>query len=260
VVERGRREIALVGSIAIHVAIFAVGIATCASSRDAPDRAPPTIQIVDIQMVAPPAVEHALDDVAGGGGGSPPAITQHAKPKPTKKPPRPRPARPIEPETLEPAPAAAPSTTTETTPIETTPATSANATPAASATGGSGGGIGGGTGTGRGTGSGTGVGTGSGTRTGTGTGLKPKPRVSRARPAKLRWPTRQREEVEDWVFVVMLTVDIDGDVVGAKLVKGHSFHENEKAMDAVWRFHYDPALDHDGRPIRSQVRQRFMIR
>jgi protein TonB len=263
---RARREIAIVGSVALHVAIFAIGVATC-SSRAPARRGTTRIELVDVQLLAPPVIEKTLDaidrggdEAAGGGGGSPPVIQKAKpapKPTPAKKPaPRPEPPRePVEPE----KPDAATVTASATATAAATASAIASAATATSEAG-SGGGIGGGHGSGKGTGTGSGIGAGTGTGTGTGTGGKRARPISKARPAKLLWPTRQREEVEEWVFVVMLTVDTDGGVVGAKLIKGHSLHDNEKALDAVWRFHYDPALDHAGRPVRSQVRQRFMIR
>jgi hypothetical protein len=89
---------------------------------------------------------------------------------------------------------------------------------------------------------------------------KPRPPArSKARPARLVYPVRDREERPGEVFVVLLTVNEKGYVVGVRLEQGVSRDRDEKALDAVWRFHYDPALDRDGRPIRSKVVQRFMV-
>ncbi len=87
----------------------------------------------------------------------------------------------------------------------------------------------------------------------------PRQPRSRARPARLVYPVRDREERPGEVFVVVLTVNEKGYVVGVRLEQGVSRDRDEKALNAVWRFHYDPALDRDGRPIRSQVVQRFMV-
>jgi TonB family protein len=87
-----------------------------------------------------------------------------------------------------------------------------------------------------------------------------KPRaVSKARAARLVYPSRQRDERDGPVFVVMVNVDRDGDVVGARLVRGVDPHSNEQALDAVWRFRYEPALDDAGKPIASRVEQSFMV-
>ena len=56
-----------------------------------------------------------------------------------------------------------------------------------------------------------------------------------------------------------LTVDRDGFVVGVRLVDGTRSRRAEQAQAAVWRFRYDPARDDAGRPIRSEVDQRFML-
>jgi hypothetical protein len=86
-----------------------------------------------------------------------------------------------------------------------------------------------------------------------------RPPRSKARPARLIYPVRDREERPGEVFVVRLTVNEKGYVVGVRLEQGVSRDRDEKALNAVWRFHYDPALDRGGRPIRSQVVQRFMV-
>jgi len=84
-------------------------------------------------------------------------------------------------------------------------------------------------------------------------------RVSKARPPRLVYPRRFRDERAGEVFVALLTVDEDGWVVGVRLVKGVDPHADEKALSAVWRFHYEPALDPAGRPVRAKVEQRFMV-
>jgi TonB family protein len=84
-------------------------------------------------------------------------------------------------------------------------------------------------------------------------------RISHARAPRLVYPKRFRDERGGEVFVALLTVDEDGWVVGVRLVQGVNPHADQKALDAVWRFHYDPALNHAGRPIRARVTQRFMV-
>lgn len=87
----------------------------------------------------------------------------------------------------------------------------------------------------------------------------PRPR-SRARPARLIYPKLLRRERPGEVFVAILTVDREGFVDGVELEQGVSPNQDEKALDAVWRFRYEPALDHAGRPTASRVHQRFMLR
>ena len=117
-----------------------------------------------------------------------------------------------------------------------------------------GGGGGGGDGAGR---AGGGQGSGGAARRGA-PARAPRP-ISRARPPRLVYPKRFRDERDGEVFIALLTIDEDGWVVGARLVQGVSPHADGKALEAVWRFHYDPALDRDGRPIRARIRQPFMV-
>lgn len=125
-------------------------------------------------------------------------------------------------------------------------------------------------------GSGHGIGTGDGTGTGKGIGLgagggvrvaqdvpapPPPPAISKARPAKLVWPNRD-EEVDDAanLFVAKVTVDAEGFVVGARMTEARSGAKAERAADAIWTFRYAPALDDDGRPIKSTFEQSFQVR
>jgi len=82
---------------------------------------------------------------------------------------------------------------------------------------------------------------------------------SRARPPRLVYPTRDREERPGEVFIVQLTINEKGYVVGVRLKQGVNRDRDEKALNAVWRFHYAPALDRDGRPVQAQIVQRFMV-
>ncbi len=89
----------------------------------------------------------------------------------------------------------------------------------------------------------------------------PAPPVSRARPAKLVWPTRDEEvEDEDALFIAKITVDEDGAVVGARMLTNRPGSRGERAANAIWTFRYAPALDDDGHPIRSTFEQPFQIR
>ena len=118
------------------------------------------------------------------------------------------------------------------------------------------GGFGGGPGRGDGGGDGTGRGRGDSEAGSTGAERATK---SKARPARLIYPKRFRQEREGEVFVVTLTVAKNGSVDGVRLRQGVTPHKDEKALKAVWRFRYDPARDKDGRKIESHVVQRFMI-
>ena len=82
---------------------------------------------------------------------------------------------------------------------------------------------------------------------------------SKARPARLIYPTRQRDVDDAELFVARVIVDDEGFVVGAKLVRGFGGRRDEVAAQLIWRFRYAPALDVDGRPIRSTLEQRFLV-
>lgn len=90
----------------------------------------------------------------------------------------------------------------------------------------------------------------------------PKPAeraVSKARPAKLIYPTRERDLGEERLFVAKVTVDTDGYVVGAKLVRGMTGPRDDEAADLIFRFRYLPALDDAGRAIASTFEQPFHV-
>ncbi len=87
------------------------------------------------------------------------------------------------------------------------------------------------------------------------------PPPSRARPAKLIYPVRDREvEDEGNLFIARVTVDPDGDVVGARMIKTRPGVTGDHASRAIWTFRYLPALDDRGTPIRSTFEQPFQIR
>lgn len=87
----------------------------------------------------------------------------------------------------------------------------------------------------------------------------PAPRISRARPARLIYPSREVAIDETELFVVRLTVDPDGMVAGATLARGFGGTRDDAAVAAAFRFRYDPARDDDGRAIRSTVDQHFHL-
>ena len=125
--------------------------------------------------------------------------------------------------------------------------------------GGAGEGGGGRGGTGRGIGFGEGGGIGDSPQLPSVPAAPPPPPVSKARPAKLIYPAREGEAAEGELFIARVTVDTDGYVVGAKLVQGSGDHRDETASQLIWRFRYSPALDDDGRAIRSTLDQSFMV-
>jgi hypothetical protein len=83
--------------------------------------------------------------------------------------------------------------------------------------------------------------------------------VSKARPAKLIYPSRERDLGAERLFVARITVDTDGYVVGAKLVRGRSGPRDDEAADLIFRFRYSPALDDDGHAVRSTFEQPFHV-
>jgi hypothetical protein len=89
----------------------------------------------------------------------------------------------------------------------------------------------------------------------------PPPSISKARPAKLVWPSRD-EEVEDDqnLFVARVTVDDEGAVIAAHMMTTRPGAKADRAADAIWTFRYAPALDDDGRPVRSTFEQSFQVR
>jgi len=88
-----------------------------------------------------------------------------------------------------------------------------------------------------------------------------EPPPSRARPAKLIYPVRDRDvDDEGNLFIARITVDTNGDVVGAHMVKTRPGVTGDQASSAIWTFRYLPALDDRGTPIRSTFDQPFQIR
>ncbi len=123
-------------------------------------------------------------------------------------------------------------------------------------------------GTGAGARSGSAGGGGGGSGAGPGRGstasARPRPfstagRISKARPARLIWPTRSAEADRGTLIVLTVTVDDDGFVTGVRVKRGVTLRRDEQAADGAWKFRYDPARDDDGRPIRSVVEQPVVV-
>jgi hypothetical protein len=62
------------------------------------------------------------------------------------------------------------------------------------------------------------------------------------------------------MFLARVTVDTDGDVAGVRMLQTHPGRRGEDAEHAIWTFRYAPALDDDGRPIKSSLDQQFGVR
>ena len=89
----------------------------------------------------------------------------------------------------------------------------------------------------------------------------PAPRPpSRRRAAKLLHPSRETEVEVAELFVARVTVDEEGDVIGAHMLRSHPGSRGEVADTMIWQFRYAPALDDDGNPVRSTFEQSFAVR
>jgi hypothetical protein len=219
----------LVGSIAVHAAIAALLYGVHRRAPAPPPR-PPPIEIEIIEL-APPATQ---------------APAPAPAPAPAAPTPRPTPA---------PRAAAPPSRLAITGYDPPGPDRGAPG--------------GGGEGTGLGGGRGPGLGPGDGAGIGELAALPPPPPPppplpvekppSKARPPKLIYPARDRQGEESEMFVARLTVDDEGFVVGARVIRGGRGPRGELASQLVWRFRYAPALDDDGHAIRATIEQRFLV-
>lgn len=223
-------------SVAVHVAIL---LALIAHWHPEPQIAPPAQ--VATRELAPSEVDLLVDIVpSGGGGGGTSSPTAGTAAAPVRAPARARDA--WEQVTVR---------------VER-----------ASGNGGEGGrpGEGEGSGDGHGTGLGGGIGSGIGdlVRIADDIPAPPAPlppvKISKARPAKLIYPTRDRDvEDDEDLFVARVTVDADGDVAGSHMVRTRPGARGDQAANAIWEFRYLPALDDDGHPITSTFEQPFQI-
>jgi hypothetical protein len=131
------------------------------------------------------------------------------------------------------------------------------------------------TGSGGGVGDGIGLGTGTGIGFGTGGSVRipdvvppppppppaPIAKLSKARPAKLIWPTRDEEvDNEANLFSARVIIDSHGDVIGARMLTVRPGAKADRAASAIWTFRYSPALDDDGHPVNSTLDQSFQVR
>lgn len=67
------------------------------------------------------------------------------------------------------------------------------------------------------------------------------------------------EALADATFVMVLTVDTDGSVIGVRFKRGPFGVRRDRALAAAWRFRYQPAFDGDGKPIVSRVEQHLVV-
>ncbi|MDX2090515.1 MAG: energy transducer TonB [Kofleriaceae bacterium] len=86
-----------------------------------------------------------------------------------------------------------------------------------------------------------------------------EPTASKARPAQLVYPKRSRRTVEGETFIARVTIDSEGYVVGARLVRGFGGPRDAEAAGLIFKFRYAPALDDVGHPIRSTLDQDFLV-
>lgn len=233
-----QRSAAVVGSIAVHVAAAVLVLALHEPRADT-ERIATETTVIELVDLAPPTPRPTT-----GGGGSPAAST-------------PAPPRPVARRDRD-ASRSATSTTSVATSLSQL-ATLAEGTDDRGGDGGEGGGLGGGRG--------AGIGLGEAGRIEV-PELVPAPPpppagevvpVSKARPAKLVYPSREREVEGGELFLARVIVDHEGYVVGARLVRGFGGHRDAQASDLIWRFRYAPALDDSGRAIRSTLEQSFLV-
>ena len=240
-----RRGVVL-GSIALHAAIGALLLGI---DRGGPAPPPPPPHTIDVEIVPPPAARRAPDP--GGGASGAAAVPASAPGEQARPSAAPRPAPPAQPARR----GGSASASAAGGPLAITGFDLG----APGGGGGEGGGLAGGRGTGLGLGSSSGLAL---------AVLPPPPpspppppveKPSKARPPKLIYPARDREADDSELFVARLTVDTDGYVVGAHLVRAPGDRRGDVASQLVWRFRYAPALDDDGRAIRSTIDQRFLV-
>jgi hypothetical protein len=253
--DRDMRLTPAIGSLAINAALLGLMGLLSARTAEVPPRAEIEISLLDVPSATVPALPIA---VAAGGGGSPGGNEPRVE------------AAPIEPTHVEPTHIEP--THGEPTHVEPTspwddvdiridrsndirlPATEVG-------TGiGNGIGIGNGVGTGLGNGIGNGVGVGIGRDALRDIAALRVPIPSQARPAKLLHPTRETEVDDAELYAAIVTVDTDGDVVGARMTRSHPGSRGDTAASMIWQFRYSPALDDAGQPVRSTFEQHFAVR
>lgn len=248
-----RRTTAVVGSLVVHAVLAAALLSVERGDRTAVTPARQALELVDpaepadvIELEVPPAPRAA----SGGGGprgglAGTPARVATREPTPAH---RDR-SRPVVKQVMDPGALHSDADPRGTMTID----------PGGDAPGEGGGGHGAG---GRGDGRGAGIGFGDG---GGISALPPPapppaaPPVSKARPPRLIFPTRQHEVEDGATFVMRVTIDREGFVAGARLVHGFGGRRDEQASDLIWRFRYAPALDDLGRPIAATIDQPFLV-
>jgi hypothetical protein len=219
------RGSAWIGSIAVHGALIAIALFNVETAPDIHASATPTLELIDVAVEAPAKV---VTPGPSGGGGQAAGQQRLAR----------RSARPN----------------------KSPEATSPWGELTIGEDNGNGIGNGDGTGIGNGIGNGIGLGDGGGVQKIRELPAVPAPFVSKARPAKLIYPSRQVEVDEGDTFLARVTVDETGDVVGAHMVRTLPGSRGETASSMIWVFRYSPALDDDGKPVRSTFVQPFLVR
>lgn len=81
----------------------------------------------------------------------------------------------------------------------------------------------------------------------------------RAQPPVLTWPARNEDAPDEDMYIARITIDTDGFVVGARLLRGRGGAGDLDAENAIWRFRYRPARDAHGRPVKVTIEQRFLL-
>jgi hypothetical protein len=217
---------ALVGSLIAHGVLGALLLSIGGSDRTPPPATIDIVEIVEAPKPVPPPSPTIVAKLESGGGGRPAPL----RPKATVRP--------------------AAHTLRE--------AFGDIAIEGGTGDGGTGGGDGGGIG--RGHGRGIGLGEDGAVIQTIALPTPPAAPVSKARPPKLIYPKHEHGVGNgDDLLVARVTIDRDGFVVGAKLVRRLHDRRDEAAQSAIFRFRYAPALDDDGRAITATIDQPFML-
>jgi hypothetical protein len=223
----------IVTSIAIHGLLVLLAVASLDRDSILP---PPQTAIVDVVWM-PSAPKPVVAPIGGDAGSPRPALATHSR---------------VSPVTRHTAPPSGASTVASLLgPVRLDAAGNGD--------GGRSDGAGRGTGRGIGDGIGDAIGDDRGTEELVRMQLPAPPPASKARPARLIYPSRQTDIEEAALFVAAVTVDTDGYVVGAHLTRGFGGNRDADASSLIFRFRYEPALDDANRPIRSTVEQHFHV-